>query len=79
VSGAVHLPFAYDTLFGKGLSPQVASALSVLHLANGLWSMGIVWGVTTTARAQRLSAHVSFVLGAVLAAMGVHGLLGFLP
>jgi succinate dehydrogenase / fumarate reductase cytochrome b subunit len=53
--------------------------LSVLHLANGIWSMGIVWGVTTTARSQRLSGYACLGLGLLLAAMGVHGLLGFLP
>lgn len=53
--------------------------LSVFHLANGLWSMGIVWGMTTSARAQALSARVFAALGLLLAALGVHGLTGFLP
>lgn len=52
--------------------------LSVFHLANGLWSAAIVWGLTTTPRAQRLSGWVSLGLGASLAALGLHGLLGFL-
>lgn len=53
--------------------------LAVFHLANGLWSMGIVWGVTTSARAQAMSAWVFAGLGTLLAAMGIHGLVGFLP
>lgn len=57
----------------------VGLLLSVFHLANGLWSMGIVWGVTTTARSQQMSAHACAGLGVLLAAMGIHGLIGFLP
>jgi succinate dehydrogenase / fumarate reductase cytochrome b subunit len=53
--------------------------LSVLHLANGLWSMGIVWGVTASARAQAISAWVFAGFGLLLAAIGIHGLVGFLP
>jgi succinate dehydrogenase / fumarate reductase, cytochrome b subunit len=53
--------------------------LAVFHLANGLWAMGLVWGVTTSERAQRLSGYACSGLGVVLAALGVHGLIGFLP
>lgn len=52
--------------------------LSVFHLVNGLASMAIVWGLTTSARAQRLFGGVCLLLGTALAALGVHGLLGFL-
>ncbi|EXJ13900.1 succinate dehydrogenase [Imhoffiella purpurea] len=53
--------------------------LSVFHLANGLSTMAIVWGLTTSARAQRLFGYVCTALGLVLGAIGIHGLLGFLP
>jgi len=53
--------------------------LAVFHLANGLWAMGLVWGVTTSARAQRLSGRACAALGVLLAALGLHGLIGFLP
>jgi succinate dehydrogenase / fumarate reductase cytochrome b subunit len=52
--------------------------LSVVHLANGLASMAIVWGLTTSARAQRLFGRVCVVIGVLLAALGLHGLMGFL-
>ncbi|HSO84018.1 succinate dehydrogenase [Thiocapsa sp.] len=52
--------------------------LSVFHLANGLASMGIVWGLTTSVRAQALFGWVCVLIGLLLAAMGVHGLMGFL-
>ena len=51
--------------------------VSVLHLCNGLWTMAIVWGVTTTQRAQMLWFRVCMVLAVVLSAMGLHGLWGF--
>ena len=51
--------------------------LSVFHLCNGIWSMGIVWGLTTSQRAQRLSARGCAALGVVLAGLGIHGLWGF--
>ncbi len=55
----------------------VGLLLSVFHLCNGLWTFGIVWGVTTTPRAQRISFGACSFLFAVLAFLGIHGLLGF--
>jgi succinate dehydrogenase / fumarate reductase cytochrome b subunit len=52
--------------------------LSVFHLGNGLWTMGISWGVTVTPRAQRISFAVCMGLTLVLFAMGMHGLWSFL-
>jgi succinate dehydrogenase / fumarate reductase cytochrome b subunit len=52
--------------------------LSVFHLGNGLWTMGISWGVTVTPRAQRISFAACMALSLLLAAMGLHGLWGFL-
>jgi succinate dehydrogenase / fumarate reductase cytochrome b subunit len=52
--------------------------LSVFHLANGLASMAIVWGLTTSVRAQTLFGWVCVLIGVLLAAMGIHGLMGFL-
>ncbi|CRI65378.1 Succinate dehydrogenase, cytochrome b558 subunit [Thiocapsa sp. KS1] len=56
----------------------VGLLLSVFHLANGLASMAIVWGLTTSVRAQALFGWVCVLIGVLLAAMGVHGLMGFL-
>jgi succinate dehydrogenase / fumarate reductase cytochrome b subunit len=57
----------------------VGLLLAVFHLANGLWAGGIVWGLTTSARAQRLMSCAAAGLGLLLAALGLHGLIGFLP
>ena len=52
--------------------------LSVFHFGNGLWTMAISWGVTVTPRAQQLSFYLFMGLSLLLAAMGLHGLWGFL-
>ncbi len=52
--------------------------ISVLHLCNGLWTMAVVWGVTSTPRAQRGWFWICMSLAFVLSAMGLHGLWGFL-
>lgn len=51
--------------------------LSVFHFANGLWSMSIVWGLTTTVRAQKIMQGFSAAVFVVLIALGIHGVLGF--
>jgi len=56
----------------------VGLLLSVFHLANGLWSMAIVWGLTTSARAQTLFAYACTGVGVLLGLLGIHGLMGFL-
>jgi succinate dehydrogenase / fumarate reductase, cytochrome b subunit len=57
----------------------VGLLLSVFHLANGLWSMAIVWGLTTSPRAQTLFGYACAGIGVLLTALGAHGLMGFLP
>ena len=53
--------------------------LAAFHLGNGLWTMGISWGLTASARSQRLSSWFCGGLTLLLAALGLHGLMGFLP
>ena len=53
--------------------------LSIFHLANGLWSMAIAWGLTTSAEAQQRFGYLCAAIGVLLTAMGLHGLIGFLP
>jgi len=51
---------------------------SVVHFANGLWLMGVTWGITVGPRAQRYSTAFCCALGLVLLALGIPGLFGFL-
>ena len=48
----------------------------VFHLANGLWAMGITWGVWTTPAAQRRASGVCAAGGVILAAVGLSSLAG---
>jgi succinate dehydrogenase / fumarate reductase cytochrome b subunit len=49
----------------------------VFHFANGLWSLGITWGIWTSPAAMRRANVVSIVVGVVLAAAGLGSLGGF--
>ncbi len=49
---------------------------SVFHLANGLWTMGITWGVWTSPAAQRRATWVCSLAGVVLAVIGMSALYG---
>ena len=64
----------------KSLGVQIFYAIGVLasvyHLANGLWTMGITWGIWTTAAAQRRANYISIVLGSVVAVVGLSALWG---
>jgi succinate dehydrogenase / fumarate reductase cytochrome b subunit len=48
----------------------------VFHLANGLWTMGITWGVWTTARAQRRANYLCGAFGILLAFVSLGALTG---
>ena len=50
---------------------------ALYHLCNGLWTMGITWGLLTTAKAQKQAQLVALGLFAVLVFFGIHSLLGF--
>jgi succinate dehydrogenase / fumarate reductase cytochrome b subunit len=49
----------------------------VFHLAFGLWTFGITWGIWVTPLAQRRAGYVSVVFGLLLAAVALGALGGF--
>ncbi len=55
----------------------LGTAFAAFHLGNGLWTMGISWGLTTTVRAQRISFVTFMLVACALVALGVRSLLGF--
>jgi succinate dehydrogenase / fumarate reductase cytochrome b subunit len=56
----------------------VAGILSAtFHLANGLWSFAIVWGLTVGPRAQRRMAAVSAVVFVALSVIGLRSIAAF--
>jgi succinate dehydrogenase / fumarate reductase cytochrome b subunit len=49
----------------------------VVHLANGLWTMGVTWGLWTAPFAQRWANVPCALAGVVLAIVGLGALYGF--
>jgi succinate dehydrogenase / fumarate reductase cytochrome b subunit len=50
----------------------------VYHFANGLWTMGITWGVWTSPRAQRWANYPCLAFGLFLAIVGFGALYGMI-
>jgi succinate dehydrogenase / fumarate reductase, cytochrome b subunit len=48
----------------------------VYHLANGIWTMGITWGVWISPQAQKRALGICRVFGVLLAIVGVGALFG---
>jgi succinate dehydrogenase / fumarate reductase, cytochrome b subunit len=81
--GAQFKPYNATSTAGLALQPVVwlviylVGMLScVFHLANGLWTMGITWGVWTSPAAQRRALGVCAVFGVLLAGVGLGALFG---
>ena len=56
----------------------VAGILSAtFHLANGLWSFAIVWGITVGPKAQQRMAAVSAIVFVVLSVIGLRSIAAF--
>lgn len=51
-------------------------AACVFHLANGIWTMGITWGVWVSPRSQRRASIVCTIGGVMLLLVGVSALVG---
>jgi succinate dehydrogenase / fumarate reductase cytochrome b subunit len=49
---------------------------AVYHLANGIWTFGITWGIWTSPRAQRWANVPCLAAGVFLAVLGIAALIG---
>jgi succinate dehydrogenase / fumarate reductase cytochrome b subunit len=49
----------------------------VYHLANGVWTSGITWGIWTSPAAQRRADYVCWGIGFLVAVIGLSALIGF--
>ena len=56
---------------GVSLLYAIGVLAAVYHLANGLWTLGITWGLWTSPAAMQRANVVSIVVGVVLAAAGL--------
>jgi succinate dehydrogenase / fumarate reductase cytochrome b subunit len=82
-----HMSWAHEALALRPDSPHfnplsapsyVLGILAVsFHLANGLWTFGITWGITPGPRSQRWSARFSIFVFIALALLGLYALSGF--
>ena len=64
-------PFSWKLIYGIGV------LTAVFHLANGLWTAGITWGIWTTPAAMRRAGWISLVVGLIVGAAGFVSIVGF--
>lgn len=57
---------------------SVGVLASVFHLANGIWTMGITWGIWTSPSAQNRANYICVAFGLVLAVVGMAGVAGMM-
>jgi succinate dehydrogenase / fumarate reductase, cytochrome b subunit len=81
--GAQFRPFNAASTAGKALQNGVVFILygvgvlsCVFHLSNGIWTMGITWGVWTSPQAQSRALKACAVFGVLLGAIGLGALGG---
>lgn len=60
----------------KRLAYGIGVISCVFHFANGLWTMGITWGVWTSAKAQQRANWVCGAIGVVMTVIGLSALFG---
>lgn len=66
-------------LAGWWIAPVYALGVvaAVYHLANGIWTSLITWGITIRPHTQRATGYVCAVFGVVLSLIGLGALMGF--
>ena len=50
---------------------------ATFHLANGLWSFLVTWGITQSPRSQKIVTYVTIGVFLILSVIGVQALLAF--
>ncbi len=83
LGGAQFAPYNAASSLGTAMSGVARPILygigvlsCVFHLANGLWTMGITWGVWTSPAAQKRADRVCIALGIALAFVGLSAIGG---
>lgn len=61
---------------GVSLLYLIGILSTVFHFANGLWTLGITWGIWTSPAAMRRANWVSIIVGVVLGGAGLGSLAG---
>ena len=83
LGGAQFKPYNAASTAGMALQSGIVVLLyaigilaSVFHLANGIWTMGITWGVWVSPSAQKKALNVCGVFGVLLGIVGLSALYG---
>ena len=83
LGGAQFRPFNATSTAGEALQGVVILIIyvigllsTVFHLANGIWTMGITWGVWTSEKAQARALKACGVFGVLLAGVGLGAIYG---
>jgi succinate dehydrogenase cytochrome b subunit len=75
-----HATSSAATAIDRSVWEQAGYAIGILacvyHLANGLWTWGITWGIWTTPAAQRRASYFSLAFGLFLGFVGLSALWG---
>ena len=50
---------------------------ATFHLANGLWSFLVTWGITQSPRSQRIVTYISLAVFVILSVIGVQAIFAF--
>ena len=50
---------------------------ATFHLANGLWSFCVSWGITQSKKSQHIFTYISMIVFAILSIVGVAAILAF--
>lgn len=60
------------------LAFYIAGVLSAtFHLANGLWSFAVTWGIAQSPRSQKIVSYITILVFLVLSVIGMQALLAF--
>lgn len=60
------------------LAFYIAGVLSAtFHLANGLWSFAVTWGISQSPRSQKIVSYITIAAFLVLSVIGIQALLAF--
>ena len=77
---AIKTPYSHNPWFWANIFSDVLYLLgvwaAVYHMANGLWTAAIAWGLTVTAKAQRQWGNVCVAVGIIVGIIGTTAWLG---
>ena len=76
-TGAMTTAAAIQSAWWVSLLYAVGVIASVYHMANGIWTALITWGITIRPRSQRAAGYACAAVGVLVGALGLGALTGF--